>query len=83
MLVNMGLFLGGFGGDFLVYFFGFLGIFNIIGVMRDVFWLKFELFKEVLKRKNSAENKRFKHSPLRQILTLKCPSRSVQPSLIA
>jgi hypothetical protein len=32
----MGLFLGGFERGFLVYFFGFLGVLNIIGVMRDV-----------------------------------------------
>ena len=43
VLVNMGLCLGGFERGFLVYFFGFLGVLNIICVMRANKGGKFEL----------------------------------------
>jgi len=44
----MGLFLGGFERGFLVYFFGFLVVFNIIDVMRGKFWGFLSGFRELL-----------------------------------
>jgi hypothetical protein len=55
----MGLFLGGFERGFLVYFFGFLGVLNIIGVMRDVFWGFFELFFKAFLGQMSAKRRGF------------------------